>query len=200
MTNPSIAELERRLTSRNRRVRRHAVGRLAQIPGGRAEQALLRSIREDSDLLVRTHAANALARRDPDRAAGPIVAASRLGAGNSARSGMPDATEMLESGLWGLTELRPSAVFLEALTQDGASVRMMAATMLGDRRETEAVAPLASVLLGDKNEVVREQAALALGKIGEAHAVEALVHSSRADPSRRVRRKARRALRRLKGD
>jgi len=77
---------------------------------------------------------------------------------------------------------------------------MMAATMLGDRRETEAVAPLASVLLGDKNEVVREQAALALGKIGETHATEALRHSSRADPSRRVRRKARRALRRLKGD
>ena len=85
---------------------------------------------------------------------------------------------------------------IEALGSANPVVRNSAAVALGRIREKreEAVVPLLKALETDGDILVRESAALSLGKIGDSSAVESLINSAHGEFDRNVRERAVTAL------
>lgn len=90
-----------------------------------------------------------------------------------------------------------AAAFITSLAQDpDADVRYRAAYGLGLQRHPHTLRPLVKAL-GDHKWHVRHSAALALGKLGDPAALDALRHCQQTDHNRRVRRSAAQAIKQL---
>jgi peroxiredoxin len=75
---------------------------------------------------------------------------------------------------------------IAALADEDEHVRHVAAMVLGITRATNAVAELAKSLRGDRDPVVRSQAAIALGQIGQRDALPAVQAAQKEDSSQDV--------------
>ncbi len=69
------------------------------------------------------------------------------------------------------------AYLIKTLADGDASVRARAARILGENREPQAIGALATVLMDDPDMQVRQQAALALGRIGAVEPLVDALHS-----------------------
>ena len=72
-----------------------------------------------------------------------------------------------------------TAALVAALKSPAADVRAQAARALGERRVKEAVEPLRRPAVTDREPAVRLQAVIALGRIGDAAAVPAILPAGR---------------------
>jgi HEAT repeat protein len=146
-------------------------------------ESLVRALRAADDD-VRDRAARALGDlRDPH--AIPALAEAVL------RDGFPG-----RGAVWALTQFddeRLVAPLVAALSHPDATARALAAGKLAELGDPEAVPALVRVLRGDGDEHVREEAARALGRLGEVAALEPLVAALR-DPGDHVREEAAAAL------
>jgi len=96
-------------------------------------------------------------------------------------------------------DVHVAAAFITALAHDvDADVRYRAAYGLGLQHHPQAVHALVQAL-GDPKWHVRHSAALALGKLGDTAALDALQRCQQTDSSRRVCRSAAQAIRCLLG-
>ncbi len=83
-----------------------------------------------------------------------------------------------------------SAKLLDALHDTNVHVRHVAAMVLGITRDTSAVSALEDILRSDSDSVVRSQAAIALGQIGNKESLETLRHTQAEDKSSDVQHHA----------
>ncbi len=119
-----------------------------------------------SDWIVRMHAAKALGRIQDPQAVGPLVPLLQ--------DKVKAVREEASTALAAIGEAALSSL-LDALTHVEWLVRLHAVEALGKTKSPEAVVPLLSVLFNDRDRAVREDAARALGQIGDPRAVEFLV-------------------------
>ncbi len=77
--------------------------------------------------------------------------------------------------------------FISALTAENIGWRVDAARLLGEAGEIEAIKPLIDVLNNDGSIPVRITAAVALAKIGDVSAMDALKLSAKNDLNKTVR-------------
>lgn len=121
---------------------------------------------ESPDWIVRMHAAKALGRIQEPGAVASLVPLLQ-----------DNVKAVREETSTALAAIGEAAVpsLLAALTHAEWLVRLHAVEALGKTRSPEAVDPLLSVLFNDRDRAVREDAARALGQIGDARAVEFLV-------------------------
>jgi len=82
---------------------------------------------------------------------------------------------------------------VKALTDTNAHVRQIIAMALGILRATNAVPTLEAALTGDLDEVVRSQAAAALGQISVSDSLAVLPRAQTNDDSRDVQHQAERS-------
>ncbi|MBX3302709.1 MAG: HEAT repeat domain-containing protein [Nitrospira sp.] len=137
---------------------------LSTIADERVLSALIKALRS-SDWIVRMHAAKALSLvRHPDA----IVPLMPL---------LHDKVKAVrEEAAAGLAAIGDPAVpsLVDALRHKEWLVRLHAVEALSKTRSPQAVEPLLSVLFNDQDSAVREDAARALGEIGDPRAVEHL--------------------------
>ena len=76
---------------------------------------------------------------------------------------------------------------ISALKADNFGWRVDAARLLGEAADTEAVKPLIDVLKNDENSSARISAAVALAKIGDGSALNALKRAAKYDANKTVR-------------
>jgi len=121
---------------------------------------------ESPDWIVRMHAAKALGRIQEPGAVASLVPLLQ-----------DNVKAVREETSTALAAIGEAAVpsLLAALTHAEWLVRLHAVEALGKTRSPEAVDPLLTVLFNDRDRAVREDAARALGQIGDARAVEFLV-------------------------
>ncbi|HNQ33982.1 MAG TPA: HEAT repeat domain-containing protein, partial [Methanoculleus sp.] len=188
-----------------------AIDALWEVPGERADEALLYAS-EDEDGDVREKAAAALRRRQVINV-WRMALGSQIRVGESAgkrRSARFEDTAAFEASgqqeidtlivalkdkawnaqLGAATRLimmgRPAVDgLIRALRNENPDVQTAAASLLGEMRET-AVAPLMDAL-NDTERFVRLVAARNLGKIGNKRAIEALIGSLHREPDSEVR-------------
>jgi HEAT repeat protein len=138
---------------------------LVTIADARVLEPLVKAL-ASPDWIVRMHAAKALGRiRDPGTVASlvPLL-----------HDSVKAVREETSTALAGMGEASLSSL-CAALTHAEWLVRLHAVEALGKTKSPEAVDPLLSVLFNDRDRAVREDAARALGQIGDARAVEFLV-------------------------
>ena len=80
-----------------------------------------------------------------------------------------------------------NARLISALKAENIGWRVDAARLLGEASETEAVKPLIDVLKNDDNSSARISAAVALAKIGDVTALNALKKAAKYDRNQTVR-------------
>ena len=80
-----------------------------------------------------------------------------------------------------------NARLISALKAENIGWRVDAARLLGEASETEAVKPLIDVLKNDDNSSARISAAVALAKIGDMTALNALKKAAKYDRNKTVR-------------
>ena len=80
-----------------------------------------------------------------------------------------------------------NARLISALKAENIGWRIEAARLLGEAAETEAVKPLIDVLKNDDNSSARISAAVALAKIGDVTALNALKKAAKYDINKTVR-------------
>ena len=80
-----------------------------------------------------------------------------------------------------------NARLISALKAENIGWRVDAARLLGEASETEAVKPLIDVLKNDDNSSARISAAVALAKIGDVTALNALKKAAKYDINKTVR-------------
>jgi HEAT repeat protein len=138
---------------------------LAHIADARVLAPLINAL-ASPDWIVRMHAAKALGRIKDSEGVGPLVPLLQ--------DKVKAVREETSTALAAMGEAS-LAVLLDALTHEEWLVRLHAVEALGKTRSPEAVDPLVSVLLNDRDRAVREDAVRALGQIGNARAVKFLV-------------------------
>jgi HEAT repeat protein len=166
--------------------------RLAAVAGHTGDEATARSLAIDTDPDVRSTALGALVRIG---AAGPADLAAA--AGDEAPAVRRRAAEMAAAG--GLRGSAPAA--LARLLADGdPSVVEVAAWACGelDPADVGLVAPLAAIATGHDDALAREAAVAALGAIGDATGLAAILAATADKPA--VRRRAVLALAPFDGD
>jgi len=142
---------------------------LATIADARVLAPLVKAL-ASPDWIVRMHAAKALGRIKDPGAVAPLVPLLQ--------DKVKAVREETSTALAVIGEAALSSL-LTALTHTEWLVRLHAVEALGKTRSPEAVDPLLSVLLNDRDRAVREDAVRALGQIGDARAVEFLVTATK---------------------
>jgi HEAT repeat protein len=84
--------------------------------------------------------------------------------------------------------------FKDLLSHEDSVIRTRVICILADMSGIDAVEPISRVLEGDKNALVRHEAAFSLGQIGYPTAMPALFNAVKSDPSYFVRHEAAVAL------
>ncbi|MEW5945963.1 MAG: HEAT repeat domain-containing protein, partial [bacterium] len=98
-------------------------------------------------------------------------------------------------GLYKIADLSSTECLLKALVDPSAEVRRRAAVYSGWRQAKEAI-PRLAIMLRSEDERIKEEAAAALGNMGDTRAVQYLIPAL-SDSSAEVRKKAAEALNRL---
>ena len=161
---PAVTTLGACLSDPTLTVQELASSVLATIADARVLTPLMAAL-ASPDWIVRMHAAKALGRiRDPE-AVGLLIPLLQ--------DKVKAVREETSTALAAIGEASLSSL-LAALTHAEWLVRLHAVEALGKTRSPEAVDPLLSVLFNDRDRAVREDAARALGQIGDARAVEFL--------------------------
>ncbi len=161
----SILPLGACLLDRDLGVQEAAAEILSQIGDARVLDRLI-AVMESPDWIVRMHVAKALGRIGDPRAIKPLMPLLH----DKVKAVREDAADALV-GIG-----KPAVpLLLEALTHDEWLVRLHAIEALGKMRSPEAVEPLLGVLFNDRDAAIREDAARALGEIGDARAVQFLL-------------------------
>lgn len=172
---PSVEALGACLDQPDLSVQEAASAILSTIADERALTSLITALRS-SDWIVRMHAAKALGLVRHAEAIMPLIPL------------LQDKVKAVrEEAAAGLAAIGDSAIpsLVNALRHEEWLVRLHAVEALGKTRSPQAVEPLLSVLFNDHDSAVREDAARALGEIGDVRAVEylaTLVH----DPALRT--------------
>ena len=138
---------------------------LAAIADVRVLGPLIKALKSP-DWIVRMHAAKALGLIHD---AGAVVSLVPL-----LQDKVKAVREETSTALAAIGEAALSSL-LEALTHTEWLVRLHAVEALGKTRSPDAVDPLLSVLVNDRDRAVREDAVRALGQIGDVRAIEFLV-------------------------
>ena len=162
---PAVAPLGACLSDPALTVQESASSVLATIADARVLTPLVKAL-ASPDWIVRMHAAKALGRiKSPGSVASlvPLL-----------QDNVKAVREETSTALAAIGEAALSSLFV-ALTHAEWLVRLHAVEALGKTRSPEAVDPLLSVLINDRDRAVREDAVRALGQIGDARAVEFLV-------------------------
>ncbi|MDQ6740140.1 MAG: HEAT repeat domain-containing protein [Actinomycetota bacterium] len=198
---PAILALIRALADPIADVRRAAVVALGEIGATEAVEPLITTLQTDPDGVVRRRAASALGRIGDPRATEPLLSAlldiragvtgyaalalDALGASWSApfaeRIRVPD----VEQRRWILIALhrfqwhgqRPRGVFAAAAEDSDKHVRLIALMALAQIADPATSAVLRRAL-ADPHPYCREEAAVALGKIGDRGAVAGLIEAA----------------------
>ena len=108
--------------------------------------------------------------------------------------------EVRELVLWCLNEVggaKARSVFLRALHDSNEDVRDRAITFMHRHHDVADVRPLLKEVMGHTDDYIREQAALIVGEIGQASAMQGLRHADNATQHRQVSRAIQLALARL---
>ena len=188
VTIPSFAAPQARPTVETRR---DAAVRLGSLEDRSATAGLVRLL-EDPSEIVRATAAGQLGRRE-DPTAVPFLA-SRLG-----RERRPFVRKEIAYALGAVGDASAASPLATRLERErDREVRAAIAHALGELASPLSVAPLVR-LVGDKDDFVRRQAVVALGRIGAGAPVDLLVDRLERDESADVRRHAAEALGRLGG-
>lgn len=160
----------RALHSRRRWRRARAAENLGYFGGEQAVEPL-GELLSDEDETIRAVAARALARIGSDKAVW-LLARTLDNPSDLTRLRVAENLERL-----GNLAVRPLSGELLTLETEGA---LMAAQVLGNLRASDARPALSSTLLHTRNEDVRAQATLALGKIGDPADVPLILESARS--------------------
>lgn len=177
----AFEDLASQLAQGSRRRRAAAASRLALIGDDRVNTVLLRALHDKSQI-VRGAALSALIKREPARPAEPIVTALRASHGTDGGAYVaPDAREILRLGLTELESVKPVETLIsDGLLSDTAWMRMLSAHALGSIGDPRAVEPLLD-LLRDPVESVRRAAIVALGKLRDPRARDALREAAKRE-------------------
>lgn len=138
-----------------------------------------RALAEDGDVQVRVAAVRGLARINAAASLTHLSAALR-----------DSSTEVQEAALQVVLRVnffRDQDALLPLLASDTGSIRRRAALVIGAMDVEAAVPALAAMVTGDTDDMVRQAAAWALGRIGTAEARAALREAQGVESSPRVR-------------
>lgn len=161
---PSVEALGACLEQPDLSVQEAASAILSTIADERALTSLIKALRSD-DWIVRMHAAKALGLVRHTDAIAPLIPL------------LQDKVKAVrEEAATALAAIGDPAIplLINALRHEEWLVRLHAIEALGKTRSPQAVEPLLSVLFNDQDSAVREDAARALGEIGDARSVEYL--------------------------
>ncbi len=175
---------------RGERARRAAIQALARIGKPAIRPLINTMLHDNSSVLRRASAAEALGLIGSRRAVKPLIHAM-----NDSRMDVRLHTVV---SLSRLNDTRAIPPIVRALFDESGGVRVNAAAALGVFRSRKAVRPLIKALADDKW-YVRQQAARSLGQIGDKRAVDGLRRASR-EHRRAVVAAAREALAKLDRD
>jgi HEAT repeat protein len=168
-----------------------AKGRVIEALGGLKDDSVVELL-EDAleDGLLDRSAARALAHIGTEKVIKPLIRAARV-----------EDVRMLEAAKNGMRNVGELAIdpLIECLSDSDFQIREFALDLLGEMRSTKAVSRIMDVLAHDEDDLIRVDAAIALGEIGDARAKESL-EKALNDPYKFVRESARDALEGLEGD
>ena len=162
---PSVPVLGLCLADPQQGVQEAASSVLSLIADERVLHPLIAAL-DNTDWIVRMHAAKALGRIKHASATGPLIPL------------LQDKVKAVrEEATTALAEIGDPAFpsLLEALKHSEWLVRLHAVEALGKSRSAEAVEPLLWALFNDHDQAIREDVVRALGQLGDGRAVEFLV-------------------------
>ena len=169
-----------------------AAAGLRHLPASEAEEALFEGLR-DSNRWVRQAALDSLISLDPERPAEPILRALR------SAPGAPDplnTSEFFTVGLFRLPTLDATSHIARFVAHEDPNVRSLAVIAIEENNDPAQLGHL-NELLTDSDEIVRGDAISAAGKVGDSSLVPHLQEVAKS--SRRHRRAARKAIKRIEG-
>ncbi len=173
--------------------RHTAVWALGNLGDKRAVPCLIKVLAHDKNENIRSVAAEALGKLEDKQAVKPLIKALKD----------PDWGVRVDAvyAFRRLKDFSSEAIpyIIERLKDEDETVRMTAARVLGDFKDTRAVEPLCQTL-GDKNQRVKTSAISSLGLLGDSKAVEPLFQLFKEGESDVIRASVVRSLGEIKSD
>ncbi|MGQ0810529.1 MAG: HEAT repeat domain-containing protein [Nitrospiraceae bacterium] len=163
---PSVPVLGACLSDPELAVQEAASSILTTIADNRVIDPLVKAL-QSQDWIVRMHAAKALGRIGDAKAVDPLLPLLH---------DKVKAVRVETAAAFGFLGAVAVPSLVDALKHSDWLVRLHAVEALGKIKSSEAVEPLLFVLFNDRDTAVREDAARALGDIGDARAIDFLLH------------------------